>query len=116
MVREYLPALDEGRVQGGASGRRISPTDPAASYTAAHRARGSYVYSTHVLVDTDHGISVAAAIISVNFYKAIQTGDFCPPSRLDMFLFPNLPAGLRVDRRFVETVAVTSSGCYRGRP
>jgi len=45
-VREYLEALDNGEAQGGASGRRISPTDPAASYTAAHRARGVYAYST----------------------------------------------------------------------
>ncbi len=34
-VREYLAALEEGSAQVGATGRRISPTDPAASYTAA---------------------------------------------------------------------------------
>ena len=55
-VREYLAALEEGSAQVGATGRRISPTDPAASYTAAHRARGIYAYSTNYLIDTDHGI------------------------------------------------------------
>jgi len=57
-VREYLSAQEEDRAQAGASGRRISPIDPAASYTAAHRAKGVYAYSTNYLVDTDHGIIV----------------------------------------------------------
>jgi len=34
-VRENLEALEEDRAQANASGRRISPTDPAASYTGS---------------------------------------------------------------------------------
>jgi len=55
-VREYLAALEEGGAQVDASGRRILPTDPAASYTAAYRARGISAYPTNYLVDTDHAL------------------------------------------------------------
>jgi transposase len=65
-VREYLEALDKGDAQAAASGRRISPTDPAASYTAAHRARGIYAYSSNYLVDTDHGIIVDVEATTAN--------------------------------------------------
>ena len=43
-VREYHEAPEEGSAQVGALGRLISLTDPEASYTAAHRARGIYAY------------------------------------------------------------------------
>ena len=66
MVREYLPALDEGRVQGGASGRRISPTDPQASYTAGHRARDVCACSTNDLADIKHGIIVDVEATTAN--------------------------------------------------
>ena len=65
-VREYLEALEEGSAQVGASGRRISSTDPAASYTTAHRARGIYAYSTIYLIDTDHGIIVDVEATTAN--------------------------------------------------
>ena len=55
-VREYLDALDESASQTGKSARKISPTDPAASYTAAPGGPAFYAYSTNYLVDTDHGI------------------------------------------------------------
>jgi hypothetical protein len=38
------------------STRKVSPTDPAASYTAALGGPAFYAYSTNYLVDTDHGI------------------------------------------------------------
>jgi len=72
-VREYLDALEEDRVQADASGRRISPTDPAASYTAAHRARGIYAYSTNYLVDTDHGIIVDVEASTANRAKEVES-------------------------------------------
>jgi hypothetical protein len=72
-VREYLEALEDGSAQVGASGRRISPTDPAASYTAAHRARGVYAYSTNYLVDTDHGIIVDVEPSTANRTREVET-------------------------------------------
>ena len=55
------------------SGRRISPTDPAASYTAAHRAKGIYAYSTNYLVDTDHGIIVDVEATTANRAREIES-------------------------------------------
>jgi transposase len=72
-VREYLSALEEDRAQAGASGRRISPTDPAASYTAAHRAKGVYAYSTNYLVDTDHGIIVDFEATTANRSREVES-------------------------------------------
>jgi transposase len=72
-VREYLSALEEDRAQAGASGRRISPTDPAASYTAAHRAKGVYAYSTNYLVDTDHGIIVDVEATTANRSREVES-------------------------------------------
>jgi transposase len=72
-VREYLEALEEDRAQAGPSGRRISPTDPEASYTAAHRARGIYAYSTNYLVDTDHGIIVDVEATTANRSKEVES-------------------------------------------
>lgn len=54
-VREYLEAIDEDEKPGKAS-RKVSPTDPAASYTAAPGGPAFYAYSTNHLVDIDHGI------------------------------------------------------------
>jgi len=57
-VREYLDAIDEDDTQTVKSTRKISPTDPAASYTAAPGGPAFYAYSTNYLADTDHGIIV----------------------------------------------------------
>jgi len=72
-VREYLQALDGGRAQVGASGRRISPTDPQASYTAAHRARGIYAYSTNYLADIQHGIIVDVEATTANRAEEVNS-------------------------------------------
>ncbi|MEJ2094959.1 MAG: IS1182 family transposase [Gammaproteobacteria bacterium] len=72
-VREYLEALDEGSAQVGASGRRISPTDPAASYTAAHRAKGVYAYSTNYLVDIRHGIIMDTEATPANLAREVDS-------------------------------------------
>ena len=72
-VREYLAALEEDRAQAATSGRRISPTDPAASYTAAHRAKGVYDYSTNYLVDTDHGIIVDVEATTANRSREVES-------------------------------------------
>ena len=55
-VREYLEALETDNAPIGKSSRKTSPTDPAASYTAAPGGPAFYAYSTNYLIDTDHGI------------------------------------------------------------
>lgn len=55
-VREYLQALDEDKTAFGQRARKVSPTDPAASYTAAPGGPAFYAYSTNYLADTQHGI------------------------------------------------------------
>lgn len=57
-VREYLEAIDEDDTPTGKLTRKVSPTDPAASYTAAIGGPAFYAYSTNYLVDTDYGIIV----------------------------------------------------------
>ena len=52
-VREYIEALETDNVP---TTRKLSPTDPAASYTAAPGGPAFYAYSTNYLIDTDHGI------------------------------------------------------------
>ena len=52
-VREYIEALEADNVS---TTRKLSPTDPAASYTAAPGGPAFYAYSTNYLIDTDHGI------------------------------------------------------------
>jgi len=54
-VREYLEAIDEDNTQAQST-RKVSPTDPVASYTATPGGPAFYAYSTNYLVDTDHGI------------------------------------------------------------
>ena len=72
-VREYLTALEEDRAQAATSGHRISPTDPAASYTAVHRSKGVYAYSTNYLVDTDHGIIVDVDATTANRSREVES-------------------------------------------
>jgi hypothetical protein len=55
-VREYIEALETDNAPTGQSTRKISPTDPAASYTAAPGGPAFFAYSTNYLIDTDHGI------------------------------------------------------------
>ncbi len=57
-VREYLEALDETDAATRDSARKVSLTDPWASYTAAPGGPAYYAYSTNYLMDIDHGIIV----------------------------------------------------------
>jgi hypothetical protein len=54
-VREYIEALETDNAPAGKSTRKISPTDPAASYTSAPGGPAFYACSTNYLIDTDHG-------------------------------------------------------------
>ena len=54
-VREYLEGL-EAEAPTGKPAKKVSLTDPSASYTAAPGGPAFYAYSTNYLVDTDHGV------------------------------------------------------------
>jgi transposase len=56
-VREYLAALDETMTSGNPP-KHISPTDPAARWTAAPGCPAFFGYSTNYLVDVEAGIIV----------------------------------------------------------
>ena len=56
-VREYLEGLDAAGPSSQPP-RRVSPTDPAARWTAAPGGPAFYAYSTNYLVDTEAGIIV----------------------------------------------------------
>ena len=72
-VREYLEAIDEHDTQAVRSTRQISPTDPAASYTAAPGGPAFYAYSTNYLVDTDHGIIMDVEPSTANRAQEAET-------------------------------------------
>jgi transposase len=71
-VREYLEAIDEDEKTSKPS-RKISPTDPAASYTAAPGGPAFYAYSTNYLIDTDHGIIMDVEPSTANRTKEAES-------------------------------------------
>lgn len=56
-VREYLAGLD-GEALADAMPKRLSLTDPQASWTAALGGPAFFAYSTNYLIDTAHGVIV----------------------------------------------------------
>ena len=59
-AREYLATLDDAAF-GAASPvtpKFISPSDPAAQWTGAHKGHAFFAYATNYLIDTDHGVIV----------------------------------------------------------
>ena len=71
-VREYLEAIGEDNIQTP-SRRKVSPTDPAASYTAAPGGPAFYAYSTNYLVDTDHGIIMDVEPSTANRAQEVES-------------------------------------------
>src|SRR5216683_2160920 len=67
-VREYLAALDE-QGESGTAPASISPTDPAARWTAVG-GPAFYAYSTNYLVDVEAGI-----IVDVEATPALRTAE-----------------------------------------
>lgn len=65
-VREYLDALDEAEAQTGTSPKKVSSTDPGASWTAAPGGPAFYAYSTNYLVDLKAGLVVDVDASAVN--------------------------------------------------
>jgi len=71
-VREYLATLDDAAF-GAASEvtpKFVSPADPAAQWTGAHKGHAFFAYATNYLIDTDHGI-----ILDVEATRAIRQAE-----------------------------------------
>lgn len=71
-VQEYLATLDDAAF-GAASTvtpKFISPSDPAAQWTGAHKGHAFFAYATNYLIDTDHAI-----ILDVEASRAIRQAE-----------------------------------------
>lgn len=71
-VREYLSVLDDAAF-GAASAvtpKFISPSDPAAQWTVAHKGHAFFAYATNYLIDTEHGV-----ILDVEATRAIRQAE-----------------------------------------
>ena len=71
-VREYLATLDDAAF-GAASDvtpKFISPSDPAAQWTGAHKGHAFFAYATNYLIDTDN-----AVILDVEASRAIRQAE-----------------------------------------
>jgi transposase len=71
-VREYLAKLDDAAF-GAASEvmpKFISPADPAAQWTGAHKGHAFFAYATNYLIDTDNAI-----ILDVEASRAIRQAE-----------------------------------------
>ena len=71
-VREYLQALDEESTPSKTAARKVSLTDPAASYTAAPGGPAFYAYSTNYLIGTNHGIIVDVEPTTANRIQEVE--------------------------------------------
>jgi len=71
-VREYLATLDDAAF-GAATAvtpKFISPSDPAAQWTGAHKGHAFFAYATNYLIDTDNAI-----ILDVEASRAIRQAE-----------------------------------------
>ena len=71
-VREYLATLDDAAF-GAASEVKpkfVSPSDPAAQWTGAHKGHAFFAYATNYLIDTDN-----AVILDVEASRAIRQAE-----------------------------------------
>ena len=71
-VREYLATLDDAAF-GAASEvtpKFISPSDPAAQWTGAHKGHAFFAYATNYLIDTENAI-----ILDVEASRAIRQAE-----------------------------------------
>jgi hypothetical protein len=59
-VAEYLSVLDDAAFGGAApvEPKAISPTDPAARYTASAHSVAAYAYSDNYLIDLKHAVTM----------------------------------------------------------
>ena len=78
-VREYFEVLDDAAF-GGASPvapKVISPTDPAARWTAQHGGAAEFCYQTNYLIDLDHGV-----IVDVEATTAVRQAEVTAAKRM----------------------------------
>jgi hypothetical protein len=78
-VREYLEVLEDAAF-GGASPvapKVISPTDPAARWTAQHGGPAEFCYQTNYLIDLDHGV-----IVDVEATTAVRQAEVTAAKRM----------------------------------
>jgi hypothetical protein len=71
-VQEYLATLDDAAF-GAASEvtpKFVSPSDPAAQWTGAHKGHAFFAYATNYLIDTQHAI-----ILDVEATRAIRQAE-----------------------------------------
>jgi transposase len=71
-AREYLDTLDDAAF-GAASEKVpkfISPSDPAAQWTGAHKGHAFFAYATNYLIDLDH-----AVVVDVEATRAIRQAE-----------------------------------------
>jgi transposase len=71
-VREYLAMLDDAAFGAATevTPKFISPSDPAAQWTGAHKGQAFFAYATNYLIDTDHAI-----ILDVEASRAIRQAE-----------------------------------------
>ncbi len=72
-VREYLEALEKGDSPLDEAVRRVSATDPGASYTAAPGGPAFYAYSTNYLMDVKVGIIVDVEATPANRTPEVES-------------------------------------------
>lgn len=65
-VREYLDGLEEEEPQADRPSKKVSSTDPSASWTAAPGGPAFYAYSSNYLVDLKAGVIVDVKASAVN--------------------------------------------------
>jgi transposase len=71
-VREYMATLDDAAFGAATevTPKFISPSDPAAQWTGAHKGHAFFAYATNYLIDTDHAI-----ILDVEASRAIRQAE-----------------------------------------
>jgi transposase len=78
-VREYLEVLDDAAFGGATSvaPKAISPTDPAARWTAQRGGPAEFCYETNYLIDLDHGV-----IVDVEATTAVRQAEVTAAKRM----------------------------------
>lgn len=71
-AREYLNVLDDAAFGAASESipKFISPSDPAAQWTGAHKGHAFFAYATNYLIDLDH-----AVIVDVKATRAIRQAE-----------------------------------------
>ena len=95
-VEEYLAVLDDAAFGAATevTPKFISPADPAARWTAAHRGPAFFAYSANYLIDTDH-----AVIVDVEATTAIRQAEVLAAKRMIERTPKASASGRQADRR-----------------